>query len=252
MGVLLELSVGIEDQARRYAATAALQALGLDGGRGKTVGPEPAAADCRRDPVQVERLSTTNPPERRGAAASARLGAALTQLQSRSHVSLHDAACRIGLAPSDMVRILSGAHVPPWPVVHMLTMAFHGDPAELRVLWECSQGQVHSARMSAEGAAGDLAAALRGLHLAAGCPPLEQLAHGYGLSATAAGLILAGRLLPDWPATARLASALGGSPSDVYVLWREVHSAVIALYGSFPPPQDPAPPLSDVHDRKDL
>ncbi|MEU2957169.1 helix-turn-helix domain-containing protein [Streptomyces xanthochromogenes] len=207
--------------------------------------------------MQVECPITTTPLERRGSAASERLraarvlGAALAQLQARSRVSLRDAACRTGLTPSDTVRILSGAHVPPWPVVHLLTRAFQGDPAELRVLWECSRGQVHSPRMSAEGAAGDLAAALRGLHLAAGCPPLDQLAHGDVLSAAAAGLILAGRLLPDWPATARLASALGGRPSDVYVLWQEVHSTVIALYGSFPPPREPGPPLTDVPNRKD-
>ncbi|MFE9404701.1 hypothetical protein ACFYNY_23510 [Streptomyces sp. NPDC006530] len=253
--VLLGAATEVERQAQRYAAAAVYEAIGAGAGWetvAAAAGMETAQAYSRWSSAKVLRLFRPSPGEnpelpagqRRWAAE--RLGAALTQLQDCSQVSLLDAARQADLTPAFTTGVLSGEFMPPWPVVHMLASIFKGEPIELRALWECGQGRVLPSRLSAEGTAGYLAAALRGLHLAAGRPPLEQLAKG-GLSATSVGRILSGHVIPDWPDTAHLVSVLGGRPGDLHGLWQEVHSAVLTLYGAFPPPCEPGPADIAVH-----
>ena len=133
---LLGLAAGVDEEARRYAAAVTQQA----------VGPGPGSTHSRWNPVKdiqptsaATPFSRTEPSPRERSRAARRLGAALTQLRAGSQSTLRDAARQSGLPLSVTAQVLSGAHVPPWPVVHLLATVFQGEPADLRALWESSQ-----------------------------------------------------------------------------------------------------------------
>uniref|UniRef100_UPI003F49092D helix-turn-helix domain-containing protein n=1 Tax=Streptomyces sp. CA-136453 TaxID=3240050 RepID=UPI003F49092D len=146
LGALLALAAGIDEESRRYAA--AQQAVGLG----------PGGTHARWNPVKeiqppsaATPFSRPEPSPRERSRAARRLGAALTQLRAGSQSTLRDAARQTGLPLSVTAQVLSGAYVPPWPVVHLLATVFQGEPADLRALWESSQGRVQRSRQSAEG-----------------------------------------------------------------------------------------------------
>ncbi|GHG52015.1 helix-turn-helix domain-containing protein [Streptomyces griseocarneus] len=156
------------------------------------------------------------------------LGQALSVLRERSGLGVREAARQADLAPAELRRILSGDHVPVWPVAHMLTTIFGGRPQEARILWEAAQGMRRPSRLTPAEAATNLRHALRGLHLAAGCPSFQEVGRASGLSAAAAAGVLSGRDLPDWPTTAALTVGLGAGPELVRGLWEEWDYARIA------------------------
>ncbi|MFJ3421828.1 hypothetical protein ACIPN8_36415 [Streptomyces sp. NPDC086082] len=163
-----------------------------------------------------------------------RLADALAYLQARSGVSVDEAAERSGLRLPYLLQALAGKCVPTWPEVYTLACVFTGSAEDLRVLWESADGAVRPARLPARGAAGYLAAALRGLHLAAGFPTLRQLSSRALLPPECLSGILAGRHTPPWAATARLVRALGGSIEDIEPLWQAVLQAAVDLHGTDP------------------
>ena len=166
--------------------------------------------------------------------ATQRLADALAYLQARSGVSVDEAAEQAGLRLPYLLQILAGECVPTWPEVYTLACVFAGSAEDLRVLWESACGAVFPARLPAQGAAGYLAAALRGLHLAAGFPTLRQLSSRALLPPECLSGILAGSHTPPWAATARLVRALGGNIEDIEPLWQAVFQAVADLHGTDP------------------
>ncbi|MEU6965676.1 helix-turn-helix transcriptional regulator [Streptomyces chrestomyceticus] len=162
--------------------------------------------------------------------------AAMAQMQRTSRVSLEEAARQADLSPSYLSRILSGKRLPSWPVTHMLASIFQASPADVRYLWESAHGLGGTRRRSLAGAADRLCAALRGLHLAAGCPSAARLgASAGGLSAVTVTEVLRGQHVPDWELLARLVSALHGRPADIQPLWEELHYAFLVAQDAFPP-----------------
>ncbi len=156
------------------------------------------------------------------------LGQALSVLRERSGVGVREAARQADLAPAEVRRILSGDHVPVWSIAHTLTTIFGGRPQEARILWEAAQGMRRASRLSPADAGRNLRHALRGLHLAAGCPSFPEIARSTGLCAATAAGVLTGRDLPDWPTTAALAVGLGAGPEFVRGLWEDLDYACIA------------------------
>lgn len=185
------------------------------------------------------------PPGQAGAAAQSaaktpcpahQFAAAMAHLQRASRVSLEEAARQADLSPSYLSRILSGKRLPSWPVAHMLVSIFQASPADVRHLWETAHGLGGTRRRSLAGAADRLCAALRGLHLAAGCPDATRLgASAGGLSAVTVTEVLSGQHVPDWELLARLVSALHGRPADIQPLWEELHYAFLVAQDVFPP-----------------
>ncbi|AJE38683.1 hypothetical protein [Streptomyces nodosus] len=170
-------------------------------------------------------------------AAAQRLADALAYLQCSSGVSVDQAAEQAGLEVPYLLQVLDGGSVPAWPEVYTLVTVFGGAAEELRVLWESARGAVHPPVLPPQGAAGYLAAALRGQYLAAGSPALSQLSGRALLPSACIGQVLAGHHAPPWPATARLVRALGGRSEDIEPLWQAVLQAATALDGPQLPQQ---------------
>ncbi|MEU4203957.1 helix-turn-helix transcriptional regulator [Streptomyces sp. NPDC045470] len=180
--------------------------------------------------------STATHPVAQAPCPARQFAAAMAQLQRTSRVSLEEAARQADLSPSYLSRILSGKRLPSWPVTHMLASIFQAPPADVRHLWEAAHGLGGTRRRSLAGAADRLCAALRGLHLAAGCPDAARLgASAGGLSAVTVTEVLRGQHVPDWELLARLVSALHGRPADIQPLWEELHYAFLVAQDVFPP-----------------
>jgi transcriptional regulator with XRE-family HTH domain len=165
--------------------------------------------------------------------ASQKLAAALSHLQRRSGMTIHEAAQQADLSPSYVSRVLAGERVPGWPVVHMLATILGGKATELRVLWESAQGMAYPSRQDVHGAAQRLQDALRGLYLAAACPDLQSVS-SLELSAQTAEEALGGEVVPDWSTTSALVTRLGGHPASIRPLWEEVHYAFLTSHDVFP------------------
>ncbi|MEV0264733.1 helix-turn-helix transcriptional regulator [Streptomyces sp. NPDC050617] len=181
------------------------------------------------------------------------LGSALSHLQRVSGISVSDAARQAGLSPSYVSRVLAGERVPAWPVVRLLATALDGRAPELRILWESAQGVRRQSRQSVTAAAAALHTALRGLHLAAACPSVEELCAGTDLAPDVVRDMLAGEHVPDWPVIACLVSRLGAAPAGIRPLWEDMHYAALAACLEFPPQGLPpagesggTPPPSDL------
>ncbi|NVK80255.1 helix-turn-helix domain-containing protein [Streptomyces morookaense] len=156
------------------------------------------------------------------------LGEAFAVLRERSGVTVHDTARQADLALDELCRILDGDFAPSWPVTHMLTTILGGNPEETRIVWEAVHGMRRASRLSSRDAGTKLQQALRGLHLAAGCPPPEALGRSSGLPAVVVTDILSGAHLPDWRTTASLVSGLAADPEVVRGLWEDLDYARIA------------------------
>jgi len=234
----LEARLGLIDsvlrQAGRCAAAAVHETRQAGAGWddvGAAAGVTAAQASARWDTPALRALF---PPlqtaDQRGAVQ--RLADAVAYLQVRSGVSVDEAAERAGLPVPHLARVLEGACIPSWPELYTLVCVFTGSPEDLRVLWESASTTVRPPRLPAEGAAGYLAAALRGLHLAVGSPTLSDLSSQALLPPECLTEVLAGRHTPPWPVTARLVRALGGRIEDIEPLWQAVRQASVDLHGA--------------------
>ncbi|MGX8910253.1 hypothetical protein ACR820_34390 [Streptomyces netropsis] len=152
-------------------------------------------------------------------------GEALSVLRYRSGVDELVAARQADLAPTELRRILAGDCVPGWPVAHMLTTVFGGQPQETRFLWEVSQGMKQTARLSPADAGRNLRYALRGLHLAAGCPSSQEISDATGVSADVVVGVLSGCGLPNWSTAAALAAGFSAGPEAIRGLWEDLDYA---------------------------
>ncbi|MBY8846680.1 hypothetical protein [Streptomyces sp. SP2-10] len=161
-----------------------------------------------------------------------RLSDALAHLQVGSNVSVDQAAERTGIDLPRLTQVLEGSCLPTWPEAYTLASIFGGRAEDLRMLWESACGAVRSPGLPAQGAAGYLAAALRGLHVSVGSPELDRLSQQALLPADCLGEVLAGHHALPWPATARLVRALDGRVEDFEPLWQAVHQAAADLHGS--------------------
>jgi transcriptional regulator with XRE-family HTH domain len=176
------------------------------------------------------------------ARASRKVALALSFLQRHSGLPIKEVAQRTGLSPSYVSRILSGDRLPTWSAVQALAEIFEGDAADLRLLWEAAQGLARSPRPSLQEAIDRLSGALRGMYLAAGCPPYDRV------SKTSAGAVepaviegvLTGRIVPCWETTSTLLTALNARPSDVRGLWEDANYAFLVCLRLSP--NDSIPP----------
>ncbi|MEV6058089.1 hypothetical protein [Streptomyces sp. NPDC052107] len=165
----------------------------------------------------------------------------MAHLQVGSNVSVDQAAERAGIDLPRLTRVLEGSCLPTWPEAYTLASVFGGRAEDLRVLWESACGTVRSPGLPAQGAAGYLAAALRGLHLSVGSPEPERLSQQALLPADCLREVLTAHHVPPWPATARLVRALDGRVEDFEPLWQAVHEAAADLQGGTSPRRSGCP-----------
>lgn len=241
LSVLLRYADEVRADAACYAAAAVHDAR-QDGAAWEQVseaaGVSVDTAQRRWSPHRVLRALTRRsrgrrlddrPPARDVPACRTRgrLPAALSVLQGRSGKPLREAAQAAGVSASYVSRVLAGKRIPQWPVVNTLTLAWGGDPAELRALWELDPDLGAPPRRSAAQAAARLQAALRGLYLASGQEDTDRLAQRAGVDGDQVRQMLSGDLVGDWPMTAALIDALQANPLDLKHLWEEVYSALL-------------------------
>ncbi|MGW6521706.1 hypothetical protein [Streptomyces sp. NPDC054962] len=235
----LDLLDGILQQSERCAAAMVHEArqAGVDWEDVATAaGITAAQASARWDESALRALF---PPRQAADSRGAlqRLADALAYLQLSSGVSAEEAAERAGLQLLYVIGVLGGNTLPSWPEVYTLASVFDGVAEDLRLLWESAAGTVRTPHLPACGAAGYLAAALRGLYLAAGSPALSRLSQQALLPPKCLGQVLAGRHDLPWPATARLTRALGGRIDDIEPLWQAALQAAVSLHGPQPAQQ---------------
>ncbi|MFE3501937.1 helix-turn-helix domain-containing protein [Kitasatospora sp. NPDC059146] len=184
---------------------------------------EPAAA-----PV-TDAAEATDPADALQPVAAAKLASALSCLHRRSRRSSRELAADAGVSPSFISRVLAGERIPSWPVADALVRAAGGVPADIRLLWDAAHGIlperpfVATPQVAAEFRA-SLAAAMRGLHLAAFAPDpltISDISRGRVSPEDAAGL-LTGARVPDWPAVEAVLEVLRADPDFVLPLWERV------------------------------
>ncbi|MGW1997765.1 hypothetical protein [Embleya sp. NPDC001921] len=109
----------------------------------------------------------------------------------------------------------------------ILATLFGGESDDLRVLWECAQGDVDSSTRRADLAAWRLRTCLRGLYLARSCPDLGELCARSDVTVPAGTVadVLAGGLVPDRGTAMMLAAALGGT-AEIGILREEAGRAL--------------------------
>ncbi|MFF2964121.1 helix-turn-helix domain-containing protein [Streptomyces sp. NPDC057963] len=182
-------------------------------------------------------IPDVRPREGREAAgrASRHLAAALSQLHQSSGLLIRQIARNTELSPSYVSRILSVDRTPSWPVVQQIVEVLGGDPLELRALWEITEGVPPTPQDFIE-AATRLNGLLRGLHLAAGCPGVQEVCEQSNgqLAPETVEEILAGTEVPSWERTGRFVSAVGGYPADIRPQWEAVYNSILGAC-------DPAP-----------
>ncbi|MEU8542967.1 helix-turn-helix transcriptional regulator [Streptomyces sp. NPDC048717] len=172
--------------------------------------------------------------------ASRQLAAALSQLHHASGLMIREVAASTELSPSYVSRILSVDRTPTWPVVRQLVETFGGDPLELRVLWELSQGVPPAPRNFID-AATRLNGVLRGLHRAAGCPSTKEVCERSNgtLGKRTVEELLAGTEVPPWESTGRFVTAVGGHPADIRPQWEAAYRLLLGAC-------DPAPKVTET------
>ncbi|WP_208029867.1 hypothetical protein [Streptomyces cyanogenus] len=221
-------------QAERFAAAAVHEARQSGTGWDEVAaaaGTTAAQARAQWDEAALRALFPALPScDRRR--AQQRLADALAFLQVSSGVLVDEAAERAGVSLPYLAQVLEGSCLPAWPEVFTLASVFGGRPEDLRVLWESASGSVRPAGLPVEGAAGYLAAALRGLYVSAGSPGLPQLSTQALLPPECLDRVLVGQHAPPWPATARLVRALSGRVEDFQPLWQAACQAAVDLHGS--------------------
>ncbi|WP_189827972.1 helix-turn-helix domain-containing protein [Streptomyces finlayi] len=185
------------------------------------------------------------------ARAARMLSGVLSLLVRYSALSLKEVADRTGMSPSYLSRIVAGERVPAWSAVLALTAELGADPQDLRAMWEAAQGWAKPPRPGLETAVSNLAAALRGTYLAAGCPPYERVAEATAGVVPGAAVqdVLLGKAVPCWEITSALLTALHAHPGDFRGLWDDANYAFLLCVV---PPADPGtfdlPPPLPPHD----
>ncbi|MBB5938731.1 hypothetical protein [Streptomyces zagrosensis] len=153
------------------------------------------------------------------------LGSALTSLLVSRGLSLDDIVRQTEQTSDALTGILDGRRLPPWPVTLMLATALDGDILAVRMIWEAVQGSRQTPPASVAVAAERLHAALRGLHLVAGCPTYEDVARHCGLRPGEVRAVLDDGLLLSSSTVARLAAALPGGSPWIAPLWLDLLNA---------------------------
>jgi transcriptional regulator with XRE-family HTH domain len=187
----------------------------------------------------------------RRARAARMLSAVLSLLVRYSALSLKEVAERTGMSPSYLSRIVAGERVPAWSAVLALTAELGADPKDLRAMWEAAQGWAKPPRPGLQDAVANLAAALRGTYLAAGCPSYEHLAEATSGVAECSLIqdVLLGKAVPCWEITSALLTALHARPSDFRGLWDDANYAfLLCLVPLAGPGAFPLPPPRPPHD----
>jgi hypothetical protein len=204
------------------------------------------SARARWNPQRVRRLAQDVAPsalsQTTDLPASARLSSgtdmlvgALRQLPgTASAAQVATAAVRAGLSLDEADRALTGKDILPWDRMRSLVEQLGGHSEDLHFLWQVSLQASSPPPTSVEEAAGRLAAALRGMLLAAGQPPLDEVASLTGVSADRLEAILFGRCVPAWNTVAALATALRTDPSRLRNLWDGVRCTFSASPHHFP------------------
>lgn len=160
---------------------------------------------------------------------------ALRQLPgTASSAQVTAAAVRAGLSIEEADRALAGKGILPWDRMRSLVEQLGGRSEDLHFLWQASLQASSPPPASVEEAAGRLAAALRGMRLAAGQPPLDQVAGLTGMSADRLDAILRGRYVPAWDTVIALATALQTNPNLLRNLWDGVRCTFSASPHHFP------------------
>ncbi|MFD9744705.1 helix-turn-helix domain-containing protein [[Kitasatospora] papulosa] len=146
---------------------------------------------------------------------ASRLAGALSTLQRQNSPSYATLGRAAGVSRSYISRILSGERTPSWDVTLKITLECGGDPDAVRPLWEAARGyhNYHPA---------SLQAMLRGLQLAAGNVPLDELSARAGHSLTGQQImsLLRGTGTAEWSSVRSLVIALRGEPEAVHPLWQ--------------------------------
>ncbi|MFK8909428.1 helix-turn-helix domain-containing protein [Streptomyces sp. YS-3] len=178
------------------------------------------------------------------ARASSSLSCALSFLLRRSGLSMQEAAQGTGLSRSYVSKIVSGDRVPTWPAAQALAEAVGANAGDMRPLWEAAQGLARAPRPSLDEAVARLGSALRGMYLAAGCPPYEQVSRLSGEVVPPAVVegALRGEVVPCWETTSALLTALNAQPQDLRGIWDDANYAFLLCLQM--PLHDGAPPQS--------
>ncbi|WP_405681163.1 helix-turn-helix domain-containing protein [Streptomyces sp. NBC_00868] len=205
----LEVQRQMERRAREHAAATH---LGKAPPKGASFEEGPAGRQGEAGPLR-------DGPGR----AQSLLADALAHLHSRSGMAIRDIAQQTGWSPSYLSRVLSGERSPGWDVVAALAAVFDHAVGDLGVLWDLSQGRIPASRPSFDMAKARLHAALRGLYLAAGSPPIERISELSSVDGQDIVDVLQERLVPTWEMTGAFVKAVGALPADVRPLWEAVH-----------------------------
>jgi hypothetical protein len=152
--------------------------------------------------------------------ARQRLADALDFLLRVSGRELPDLAQATALPEGVLAGLLSGAVLPAWPEVALLAACLGADPGEVRLLWQWAAGEEVSPATPAE-AGRFFRQAVRGLYLAAGCPPAPVIAEqaGPGITADLVTEVLRGRTRTSWDRVAGVLEVLGADAAPVRALW---------------------------------
>lgn len=222
---------GDRPQASARASWSAMKVTRLLENRGRRA-PAPAAVPS--GPQVPEQRTAPDTEFRSPFAASGMLvrpgalGIALATLWKRADVRLLEIARRSGMATSTVLRVLEGEHVPTWAETHMLATILGGEAEELRLVWEAVSGVSPRSRLSPAEAARRLHVALRGLHLAAAAPPVEELCRGTRLEPDVIAAVLDGSVVPDWATVKEFAAQLSVDPAAIRPAWEELDYARLA------------------------
>ncbi|MFF5011089.1 helix-turn-helix domain-containing protein [Streptomyces phaeochromogenes] len=188
--------------------------------------PRRTPTDCGTSGRAVHRVAAGGPARARLSPA-AQLADALNHLHRVCGKTIRALAREVRLSPSYVSRVLSGQRLPSWSATCRLAKASHGEPGELRALWESARGIRVPAHQAPGDALATLQAALRGLHLSAARPTptrLCRISEGRLTADTAAALIHGTQML-DWDTVARFVTVLSGRPADIRPLWEAAYAA---------------------------
>lgn len=162
---------------------------------------------------------------RREIDARQRLADALDFLLRASGLDLGGLEEATSLPEHVLIGLLSGEALPAWPEVAVLAAVLGVVPSDLRSLWEWAAGKAMPSATSAE-ASRSFKRAIRGLHLAAGCPSAAVIAEQTGLGITAAIVadVLRGQTTTAWRPVAAVVRVLGADAWSVRALWLTARS----------------------------
>lgn len=116
--------------------------------------------------------------------------------------------------------VLSGAILAVWPEVALIATVIGAVPCDLRMLWRWANGMEPPAATAGE-AKESFRQAIRGLHLAAGCPAATVIAASSPsrTAISSVGAVLCGQTTTAWKAVAAVVTALDGDAWCVRSLW---------------------------------